>query len=175
MRNSNSISIIAAIDNNNAIGYKNRLLCHLPADLRHFKELTSGHTVIMGRKTFESLPNGTLPNRHNIVISHEKLHTNTNLSADGTSFIIKNSIYEALNCVKNDEKIFIIGGESIYNKTIDIADILYITKINAEFTADRFFPEIDMKIWQEKERFDFQKDEKNRYNFSFITYEKILA
>ncbi|MCL1868338.1 MAG: dihydrofolate reductase, partial [Paludibacter sp.] len=75
MKFSNNISIIAAIDRNNAIGYKNRLLCHLPADLLHFKELTSGHTLIMGRKTFESLPNGALPNRCNIVISHSELKT----------------------------------------------------------------------------------------------------
>ena len=175
MKNPNNISIIAAIDKNRAIGYKNRLLCYLPADLRHFKELTLGHTVIMGRKTFESLPNGALPNRRNIVVSRRKLNLSSNSSLpENTSLFIKKSIAEALDFAKNDEKIFIIGGESVYRATIDIADTLYITQIDGEFTADKFFPEIDFKIWKEKERFDFQKDEKNRYNFSFITYEKIL-
>lgn len=166
----NHISIIVAIDNNNAIGYQNRLLCYLPSDLKHFKALTTGHTIVMGRKTFESLPNGALPNRRNIVVSNSVFNLQTNDLPENTSLFVKKSIAEALEFAKNDEKIFIIGGESIYSATIDIADTLFITKIDAEFLADKFFPEIDLNIWQEKERFDFQKDKTNRYNFSFITY-----
>jgi len=169
----NNISIVAAIADNNAIGYENRLLCYLPADLKHFKALTSGHTVVMGRKTFESLPNGRpLPNRKNIVVSSATNILKINNLPENTSLFVKKNIAEALEFAKNDEKIFIIGGESIYRATMDIADILYITKIDAEFTADKFFPEINLDIWQEKERFDFEKDKSNHYNFSFITYEK---
>ena len=160
------------MDNNNAIGYKNRLLCYLPADLKHFKTLTSGHTVVMGRKTFESLPNGALPNRRNIVVSSSAVNLQSCSLPENTSLFVKKTIAEALEFAKNAEKIFIIGGESIYRATIDIADTLYVTKIDAAFVADRFFPKIDMSIWHEKERFDFQKDETNRYNFSFITYQK---
>jgi dihydrofolate reductase len=119
------------------------------------------------------LPNGALPNRRNIVISGGKLKTPPESLPENTSLFVKKTTDEALEFAKNDEKVFIIGGESVYRATIDIADTLYITEIDAEFKADRFFPEIDPKIWQEKERLHFQNDKLNRYNFSFIIYEKI--
>ncbi|MDR1654069.1 MAG: dihydrofolate reductase [Prevotellaceae bacterium] len=177
-KKTNKISIVAALANNNAIGYKNGLLCHLPADLRHFKELTSGHTVIMGRKTFCSLPNGALPNRRNIVVSKSEtlqtppLHNPATNPTAGNLLFVKKTIAEALEFAKNDEEIFIIGGESIYRQTIELTDILYITKIYADFEADTFFPKIDMNIWQQTEKTDFLPDEKNHYKYSFIKYER---
>jgi dihydrofolate reductase len=161
------LSLIAAIAHNNAIGYKNRLLCHLPADLQHFKQLTTGHTIIMGRRTFESLPKGALPNRRNVVVSGSLEQPRDN------SFFVKKSVKDALIFCKNDEKVFIIGGESIYRQTIEMADMLHITHIHADFAADTFFPEINLNVWQEKSRQSYAPDEKNRFAYSFVEYRRI--
>ena len=129
-----TISIIAAVAQNNALGYKNQLLYHLPDDLKRFKKLTSGHTVIMGKNTYDSLPNGALPNRRNIVLSRSVKELP---DCDGYT-----NIDEALESC-GDEEIFIIGGASIYKQMIDKADRIYITKVyDVPENADVFFPEI---------------------------------
>lgn len=132
--------IIVAIARQNAIGKDNRLLCHLPDDLKRFKEITSGHTVIMGRNTFLSLPKGALPNRRNIV-----------LSPDEETFAgckTAHSIEEALALCVGDEKVFFIGGAMIYHQTYPLVDTLYLTKIHADFEADTFFPDICYDEWE---------------------------
>ncbi len=160
-------SIVVAIAENYAIGRNNNLLCYLPADMRFFRELTTGHTVIMGRKTFESLPNGALPNRKNIVISH------TMQATEGNNFIICSSLEEAYEKCKNEEEVFIIGGAQIYGKALENADFLYITWIHHNFNdADTFFPTIHFNEWKEIARKDNIADEKNRYDYSFVIYER---
>ena len=160
------ISIITAIGRNNEIGKKGNLLCHLPADLKHFKEITSGHTVIMGRKTFESLPKGSLPNRRNIVISR-----NIGLKIEGAE--VYPSLDYAFIKLINENEVFIIGGAQIYEQALPIADKLYFTKIHADFQeADAFFPKIDFSVWREISREFFPADEKNPYSFSFLEYER---
>lgn len=159
-------SIIVAIDENNAIGKDNNLLCHLPNDLKHFKTTTSGHTVIMGRKTFESLPNGALPNRRNIVLTRNK-----DLKIDGVEVCI--SIDEAIELCKEEEEIFFIGGADVYESVLGIVDKLYVTEIHNKFEgADAFFPEIESKDWEETSRIENFPDEKNFYSHSFVMYNK---
>ena len=159
------ISIIAALDENNAIGYKNNLLCHLPADLKHFKQLTTEHTIVMGRKTFQSLPNGALPNRKNVVLTKNKSFQCKNCEI----IHIPDEIFDLQH--ENDE-IFIIGGAQIYKQFIDKANRLYLTHIHHQFKADTFFPEFDKNQWKIIEKEDFEADEKNKFSFSFITYIK---
>jgi dihydrofolate reductase len=159
-----TLSIIVAIAENGAIGKHQQLLCHLPEDLKHFKRITNGHTVIMGRKTYESLPNGALPNRKNVVLT-----SSANLSFSGCMMV--NSLEEALKLTKDDDEVFIIGGAAIYNLTLDLADKLYITRIHHSFEdADTFFPPIDEANWIEIEREDYSVDEKHPFPFSFVTY-----
>jgi dihydrofolate reductase len=159
------IAIIAAIDEENGIGRNNQLLCHLPADIRRFKQLTTGHTVIMGRKTFDSLPNGALPNRKNIVLTRDMKFIAENVD-------IIHSIEEVLELCKDQEQVFIIGGGEIYKLFMQYADILFITRIHHRFHADAFFPEIDPEIWMEETKSDRIADEKHKFNFSFIDYIK---
>ena len=148
---------------NREIGADNQLLWHLPKDLKHFKEITSGHPVIMGRKTYESIGK-PLPNRTNIVISRK-----TDWFEEG--ILIVGSIKEALKFAKKiDEDIFIIGGGNIYEQTIDLADKLEVTVVDAELKADTFFPEINAKNWQKTDEICHEKDEKNSYDFCFQTY-----
>jgi len=160
------ISIIAAIGKNNEIGKDNELLCRLPSDLKRFKALTSGHTVVMGRKTFESLPNGALPNRRNIIISR-----NPALAIEGAE-VYSSLDYALLKCI-GEAEVFIIGGAQIYAQTLPVADKLYLTRIHAAFPeADAFFPVIDRDSWKETGRETFPADEKNPHSFSFVEYEK---
>lgn len=159
-----TIALIAALANNNAIGKNNRLLCHLPADLKHFKELTTGHTIIMGRRTFESLPKGALPNRKNIVLSNSMSQPIDN------SYFVYESLEDALKDCKNEETVFIIGGATVYKQSINKADTLYITSIHADFEADTFFPNIDTEKWREVSVENFQPDEKNTFPYSFVKY-----
>lgn len=163
------IIIIAAIAKNNAIGKNNALIWHLPADLKRFKKITSGHHILMGRKTFESIGK-PLPNRTSIVITTKKNYQNQN------KCIIANSIEEAIKLAKNDSKIFIIGGAQIYKQVLekDLADRLDITLIDKEFEADVFFPKIDKKKWKKISREDFKANEKNKYNYSFISYKRAV-
>ena len=160
------ISLIAVLGKNNEIGKGNALLCYLPADLKRFKAITSGHTIIMGRKTFESLPNGALPNRRNIVISRNK-----QLAIEGAE-VYPSLDYALLKCIGETE-VFITGGAQIYGQSLPVADKLYITRIHAGFPeADAFFPEIERNNWKEVFRETFPADEKNPYPFTFLEYEK---
>ncbi len=157
-----TISLIAAIDKARGLGFNNQLLCHLPADLQHFKTITMGKPVIMGRKTFESIGK-PLPGRLNIVISHSL--------SEIPGVVIANSLEEALNHTKEYPEIMIIGGERLFNETINQATRLYITRIHHQFIADVFFPKIDELKWKcILEKFH-PSDEKNQYDITFYTYE----
>jgi dihydrofolate reductase len=160
------ISIIAAIGKNNEIGKNGGLLCHLPADLKHFKEITSGHPVIMGRKTFESLPKGPLPNRRNIVVSRI-----AGLKIEGAE--VYPSLNHALIKLMDENEVFIIGGAQVYKQILPIADRMYLTMIQVDFPeADVFFPKISFSGWRETNRKIFPADEKNRYAYSFLEYNR---
>lgn len=157
---------VVAMGRNNEIGFQNQLLWHLPKDLKHFKELTTDHPIIMGRKTYESIGK-PLPNRTNIVISKKKDWFQEGILIVGT-------IKEALKFAKKiDENIFIIGGGSIYEQTLDVTDVLEVTLVEIEKEADTFFPKIDPKIWKKVSETAHEADEKNPLAFSFLTYERI--
>jgi dihydrofolate reductase len=156
------ITIIAAIAENNALGKDNQLIWYLPADLKRFKQVTLNHHIIMGRKTFESLGK-PLPNRTSIIISRNKDYT-------AAGCIVVNSLKEALKAAETDENPYILGGAEIYKQAIKIADKLDLTFVHHTFNADVFFPTIDTLIWKETSRQDFKADEKNKYDFSFVSY-----
>jgi|SRR3989338_9311161 len=159
------ISIISAIGKNNEIGKKNGLLWNLPADMKHFREVTSGHTVIMGQKTFESIGR-PLPNRRNIVITLDK-----NYLRHGVDIVYSPKELDALSDKKTEN--FIIGGGQIYKLFIDKADKLYITHVDAEFPdADTFFPEIDKNKWEKIKSEKHLKDDLNKYDLEFTEYIK---
>jgi len=158
------ISIIAAVAANNAIGKDNDLLCHLPGDLQRFKRLTLHHSVIMGHSTFKSLPNGALPQRKNIVLSKMKTEIE--------HCIVATSLEEAINQCEKEEEVFVIGGETLYNQIIDIADRLYITHIHANLEGDTFFPIVNYDEWIETAREDKQADERCPYSYSFVDYQR---
>ncbi|MDR2775010.1 MAG: dihydrofolate reductase [Tannerella sp.] len=158
------ISIIVAIAENRAIGANNGLLWKLPNDMKRFREITTGHAVVMGRKTFESLPKGALPNRTNIVVTKNKEALFENCK-------IFNNIRDAVKEYNSGEEVFIIGGASIYGQTIDLADKMYITRVHHSFeNADIFFPEIDEDKWMMTEQEDFRNDDKHLYPYTFQTY-----
>lgn len=159
------ITIIAAIARNNALGKNNKLIWHLPADLKRFKNITNGHHIIMGRKTFESLGK-PLPNRTTIIITRNKNYKVKDC-------IVVNSLKEALEKANADENPYILGGAEIYKQAMNLADQLDVTLIHQEFQADAFFPEIDKSIWKESFREDFKANEKNKYDYSFVRYKKI--
>ena len=165
------ISLIAAIGKNYELGKKNTLLWDLPADMKHFRDITRGHTVIMGQKTFESIGN-PLPNRRNIVVTR-----NTLFEADGIE--ISFSLEDTLKSFKNSppaggEEVFVIGGGEIYKQSMDLADRLYITHVDAEFhDADTFFPEIIPIAWNETSHEEHKADTDNAYGYTFSTYEKL--
>jgi dihydrofolate reductase len=160
----NSPTIIAAIGQNNELGKDNNLIWHLPADLKRFKKLTTGHHIIMGRKTFESI-GIPLPNRTTVIITRDK-----NYKAQGC--IVVNSLKEALDVAKKDPNPYIIGGADIYNQALKYVNKLEITHVHNEFDADVFFPKIDLTIWKEINREFHKKDEKNEYDYSFVSYIK---
>ena len=158
------ITIIAAIANNNALGKNNNLIWHLPTDLKRFKKTTTGHHIIMGRNTFESIGK-PLPNRTTVIITR-----NPDYKVEGC--LVVNSLEKALEVAKNDESPFIIGGAQIYEQAISIADKLDITEVHHSFDADVFFPEINKNTWKESSRELFTADEKNKFNYSFVSYTK---
>lgn len=160
------ISIIAAVADNLAIGKSNNLPWHLPADLMHFRQLTTGHAVVMGKRTFESLPKGPLPNRKNIVL------TSTMSEGVNKGYYEADSLEDAVFLCEHEEQMFIIGGSTVYKQSIDKVDSLYITWVHAEFTADTYFPELKMEEWIEVKREDFTADEKNPYPYSFCEYKR---
>lgn len=156
------ITIIAAVARNRAIGYHNRLLYHLPDDLKRFRLLTTGHTIIMGRKTYESLPKGALPHRRNIVLSH------TLTSCPGCE--IYSSLEDALSHCQADEDIYIIGGESVYRQALPLADRLCLTEVNhTPSQADAFFPPY-AHSWKVLTREEHAPDEKHTESFAFVDY-----
>ncbi len=159
-----NISIIVAIAENFAIGKNNDLLFHLPNDLKRFKEITTGHTLIMGRNTLLSLPKWPLPNRRHIVITDKKDDV-----FPGCEVVF--SIEEALEKVKNEKEAFIIGGGMIYRQFYPLAGKLYLTLVHKPFDADTFFPEINYSEWNEISRENFH-DEKNGFDYSNINLER---
>lgn len=156
------ITIIAAIAKNNALGKDNQLLWHLPDDFKRFKNITTGHYIIMGRKTFESFPK-PLPNRTHVIISRQKNYSQLNC-------IVVTSLQKAIEACPKNEEIFIIGGGEIYNQSIAIADKLDITRVNHSFEADTFFPEIDLTQWKLIFEEFHPKDEKHKFDFRFETF-----
>ncbi len=160
------ITIIAAIANNNALGKDNDLIWHLPADLKRFKKVTTGHHILMGRNTYESIGK-PLPNRTTVIITRNKEY-----KADGC--IVVNSIEKAIEVAKSDEHIYIIGGAQIYKQAMvtNLVDQLDITQVHESFEADVFFPEIDLDTWKESAKEGFKADEKNKHDYSFISYTK---
>jgi dihydrofolate reductase len=155
-----NIAIIVAVAQNFAIGKNNELLFHLPNDLKRFKKITKGHSVIMGKKTFFSLPNGPLPQRRNIVITDIPEDT-----FEGCESV--NSIEEVIELVKNEEMAFVIGGGMIYRQFYPIAGKLFLTLVQKDFDADIFFPEINFNKWSETGRENFY-DEVNDFHYSNI-------
>ncbi len=164
LTNKPTLTIIAAIANNNALGKDNQLIWHLSADLKRFKKLTTGHHIIMGRNTFESIGK-PLPNRTTVIITRNKNYKQE-------SCIVVHSLEEALKVVKNDDSPYIIGGAQIYKQSIDLVDKLDITMVHHDFEADVFFPKIDLFIWKEISREYFKSDKKNQYNYSFVSFER---
>lgn len=159
------IIMIAAVAENNALGKNNDLLWHLPNDFKRFKAVTTGHHIIMGRKTFESFPK-PLPNRTHVIITRQK-----DYKAAGC--IVVSSLAEALSVCPANEDVFIIGGGEIYNLALPIADKLDLTKVHHTFEADAYFPEIDPKQWKLTSSEHHNKDEKHQYDYSFESYERI--
>ena len=160
------LSIIVAVGENGEIGCRNQLPWWLPADLKRFKELTTGHAVVMGRKTFESLPNGALPNRKNIVLSRNPDFTCNDCQIFPT-------LSEALIKLSAEKEVFIIGGSQLFSQALPVANKLYLTRVHAVFPeADTFFPEIDSAEWIKSNEITYPADEKNRYSFTFCVYEK---
>ena len=159
------ITIIVAASDNDVIGNDNKLIWHLSKDLIRFKNLTKGHHVIMGRKTFESMPKA-LPNRTNVVISRNKNYTAENI-------IVVDSIENALKVCKNDPQPFIIGGGEIYKLGLQYAKRIELTRVHHDFEGDTFFPEINKNLWKEVKNIKMFDIENHNYNFSFVTYDKI--
>ena len=155
------ISIVVAIAENNAIGKENKLLWHLPADLKHFREVTTGHTIIMGRKTYDSVGK-PLPNRRNIVITRK-----SGLEIPGVEVV--HTLEEALALCDEHEEVFIGGGAEIYKMAMSLTDKIYLTVVKGIFDADTFFPEIDPNNWEETESISFEPDEKNSFGYTFST------
>lgn len=159
------IIMIAAVAQNNALGKNNDLLWHLPNDFKRFKAITTGHHIIMGRKTFESFPK-PLPNRTHVIITRQKDYK-------ATGCIVVSSLEEALSVCPSNEDVFIIGGGEIYNLALPMADKLDLTKVHHTFEADAYFPEIDPKQWKLIISEHHSKDEKHEYDYSFESYERI--
>jgi dihydrofolate reductase len=163
------LSIIAALGRNRAIGYQNQLPWRLPADLQRFKQLTMGHHMLMGRKTFESIGR-PLPGRTSIIITRQPEYT-----AEGC--LIAHSLEEAIAIAKarGEQEAFVIGGADIYAQAIPLADRMYLTMVEAEPEADAFFPVFDEKDWERIEEINFAADEKHSYAMKFVTLQKLTA
>ncbi len=158
------VTMIAAAGENNALGKDNDLVWHLPDDFKRFKELTTGHHIIMGRKTFESFPK-PLPNRTHVVITRRE-----DYKKEGA--VVVNSLEEALELAKGDRQPYIIGGGEIYSLALSEADKIELTRVHGTFEADAFFPEIDEKNWKLVSSTFHPKDERHEYAFTYLTYER---
>ena len=162
----NKLSAIVAIDRNGAIGKQGQLLCHMPADMRHFKETTMGHSIVMGRKTFESFPKGALPGRQNIVITRSR-----DYAAQGVT--VAHSVDEALAAATMPGEVFVIGGEQIYRATFPLVDTIYLTVIDHKFEGvDAHFPRIDMRSWKIVDQEEHPSDDRNPYPYTFMTLKR---
>ena len=164
-KKSKLITVIVAASENNIIGNDNKLIWHLSDDLKRFKNLTKGHHVIMGRKTFESMPRA-LPNRTNVIITRKANY----IAKDA---IVTSSLESALSIASDDPQPFIIGGGEIYKIALDYSDRIELTRVHDNFEGDTVFPEIDKEKWIESNRIEKKKDESHNYDFTFITYNKI--
>ena len=158
------LTIIAAVSINNVIGNNNKLIWKLSNDLKRFKNLTTNHSVIMGRKTFESLPN-PLPDRNNIVITRDTNYSKPNIQ-------VCSSIEDAINLTKTDTQPFIIGGGEIYSQTINIVDKIELTRVHKEFDGDAYFPEIPLDIFELINEENYNSDLENEFDYSYLTYKK---
>lgn len=160
--------IVVAADEDNAIGKDNQLLWHLPRDLKFFKKITTGHTVIMGRKTYDSVGK-PLPNRRNIVISRQ-----LGLEIPGCEVVA--SVAEAMHLVAEqevDRDAYIVGGAEVFRQTLSLSDRIYLTRVHHRFDADTYFPKLDVSAWKLISREDHPQDEKHKYAFSFLVYERV--
>ena len=158
------LTIIAAVSINNVIGNNNKLIWKLSNDLKRFKNLTTNHSVIMGRKTFESLPN-PLPDRDNIVITRDTNYSKPNIQ-------VCSSIEDAINLTKTDMQPFIIGGGEIYSQTINIVDKIELTRVHKEFDGDAYLPEIPLDIFELINEEHYNSDLENEFDYSYLTYKK---
>ena len=156
------LSLITAMDSNRLIGKDNSLPWHLPADLAFFKATTMGNPVIMGRKTFDSIGKA-LPGRQNIVVTRDR-------NFDAPNCEVARSVEAAITIADDTEEVMLIGGASLYEQTLDRADIIYLTLIHHQFTGDTWFPRIDTKFWKSVSRDDFNADDKNPFPYSFVKY-----
>lgn len=159
----NNLSIIVAVGKNLEIGKNNQLLWHISNDLKNFKNLTLGHTVVMGENTWNSLPKKPLPNRKNLVLSYQ-----TDKLLEGA--IVFNNIDDLIDSVEHEEKVFIIGGAMIYKQFIDIVDTIFITRVDKEFDADTFFPEMPDDIWNLTSGNNWLHDDESNLDYSFEIY-----
>ncbi|MGP7815969.1 dihydrofolate reductase [Niallia sp. 01092] len=160
------ISLIVAMDQNNVIGYKNELPWHLPEDLKYFKKVTTGHPIVMGRKTRDSIGRN-LPNRENVILTK-----NEQFKCEDCTILHSMEELKAWSETKNEEEIFIIGGAEIFKETLNIADRLYITKIDEAYQGDTYFPDLDWSNWKIISEEKGIKDEKNNVDYTFFIYER---
>lgn len=161
------LSIIVAVANNNVIGKDNKLIWHLPEDLKRFKALTTGHTIIMGRKTFESLGK-VLPNRKHIVFSN-----NPDFKVNDENVEVVHSLLQIQEYIESEEEAFVIGGAMMYNFLMPYVSKMYVTEIEKEFEGDTFFPRIDDKKWKEISREKGPEDGENNFEYNYVVYKKI--
>jgi dihydrofolate reductase len=159
-----TLELVVAVDEQGGIGKNNQLLWHLPADLKHFKEITTGHPIIMGRKTYDSIGR-PLPNRRNIVISRQ-----VDLQIEGVE--VANSLMDAIALISNENKAFIIGGAEIFKQAMPFINKIHFTIVHHSFEADTFFESPSPSIWGATDTETHQADEKNAYSYTFITYKK---
>lgn len=159
------LSLIAAVDRKLGIGKDNKLLWHLPADLKYFKRVTSGHTVIMGRKTFESIGRA-LPGRRNIVLTRQE-----DFEAPGCE--VMEDLFEAIRSCGKEGEVFVIGGAEIYRQAMQVADKIYLTRVDVEAEADSFFPEISLSAWKLVYLLKNKADEQNAWDYSFSIYQRV--
>lgn len=160
------IAMIVAIDRENAIGRGGDQLVYISEDLKHFKATTTGHTVLMGRKTSEALPKGVLPNRRNIVVTRS-----ADWHHEGAE--VAHSVEEAMGMIGEDEIVFVIGGGEMYRTMMQYAERLYVTEIDAAYEgADTYFPKIDKKVWMVDKLSEWMDDEKNGVRFRYVEYQR---
>ena len=158
------VTLIAAAGENNELGKDKDLVWHLPDDFKRFKKLTTGHYIIMGRKTFETFPQ-LLPNRTHVIITRKK-----DYNPEGT--IVVNSLDKALEAAKDDPQPFVIGGGEIYKLALDKADVIELTRVHGSFDADTYFPDFEEENWKLVEKEEHAADERHSYAFTYLTYER---